>query len=319
MTRSVDDHDEVAGQAVGPDAADQDEEDLGDPDGGEDHAEVRGRAVQVVEDCECKRDRGERAAEERCSAAEEEEAERALAERAEAAHAARSRRFSAQRRIPRYECQNGIACAYDARCSGGSGADLGLALLDEGVLLGACLDLGRPALDALPELGQMAAGVIGDAEVHERKPLRCPPLDLVQRLEPRVSVELGRRRGREDELARLDADAGRVACVEHPLGVEVADVVSGMARRREAVEAEHAIADHADVRLGDGRELAPELVEEVAVEAARAFLEPGRVDEVRRADRRDVDGQARMLAARGRRRRPRGRGGCARAAGAGCP
>jgi len=108
-------HDEVARRAVGPDAADEDEEDLGDPDRGEHDAQVRRRAVQVVEDCECERDRSERAAEERYGAAEEEEAELALAERAEAAQAARSRRFSAQRRMPRYECQNGMAWAYEAR------------------------------------------------------------------------------------------------------------------------------------------------------------------------------------------------------------
>ena len=137
----------------------------------------------------------------------------------------------------------------------------------------------------------MAAEVVGDAEVDEREPLRRAPLDLVERLEPAVAVELGRRRGREDELARLDAHAGRVARVERPLAVEEADVVPRVARRREAVEAEHAVADDADVLLGHRRELAPELVEVLAVESARALLEPRRVDEVGRADLRDVDGQ----------------------------
>ena len=51
-----------------------------------------------------------------------------------------------------------------------------------------------------------------------------------------------------------------------------------------------------DVRLRHGRELAPQRVEGVAVEPARARLEPRRVDEVRRADLRDVHLQARVLA-----------------------
>ena len=53
--------------------------------------------------------------------------------------------------------------------------------------------------------------------------------------------------------------------------------------------------DHADVRLGHGRQLAPELVERVAVQAPRARLEPGRVDDVRRADLRDMDDQPGVL------------------------
>ena len=58
-----------------------------------------------------------------------------------------------------------------------------------------------------------------------------------------------------------------------------------VAGRREAVEAEHAVADDVDVLLRHRRELAPERVEGVAVQAARAALEALRVDEVRRADR----------------------------------
>jgi hypothetical protein len=44
-----------------------------------------------------------------------------------------------------------------------------------------------------------------------------------------------------------------------------------------------------DVRFRDRRQLAPEVVERVAVEASRAALEPGGIDEVRRADFGDVD------------------------------
>ena len=50
------------------------------------------------------------------------------------------------------------------------------------------------------------------------------------------------------------------------------------------------------VFLRHGRELAPELVEGVAVEPARARLEPGRVDEMGGPDPRDVHLQRRVLA-----------------------
>ena len=51
-----------------------------------------------------------------------------------------------------------------------------------------------------------------------------------------------------------------------------------------------------DVLARHRRELAPERVERVAVEPARALLQPLRIDEVRRADRRDVHLQRRVLA-----------------------
>ena len=68
------------------------------------------------------------------------------------------------------------------------------------------------------------------------------------------------------------------------------------------VEADRSFADDAYVRLGHGRQLAPELVEGVPVEAARARLESARVDDVRRADPGDVDGERGVLADE----RPRG-------------
>ena len=51
---------------------------------------------------------------------------------------------------------------------------------------------------------------------------------------------------------RQQPDARSVARVERALVVEVADVVRGVARAREAVEAEHALADDVHVRLGHG-------------------------------------------------------------------
>jgi hypothetical protein len=54
--------------------------------------------------------------------------------------------------------------------------------------------------------------------------------------------------------------------------------------------------DDLDVALRHRRELAEELVEGVAVEAAGAALEPARVDQVRRADLRDMNLEVRLLA-----------------------
>ncbi len=310
-------HDEVARQAVGPDAADEDEEDLRDPDRGEHDPQVGGRAVQVVEDGERERDGCERAAEQRCGAADEEEAERALAESAEAAHAARSRRFSAQRRIPRYECQNGIACAYEARCSGGSGATSA----SRSSMKASCSAPASISADQRSMRSRSSArcrsGSLATPKWTSASRCGRAALDLVERLEPGVAVELGRRCGREDELARLDADARRVAGVERPVGVEVADVVPRMAGRGEALEAEHAgrrrrgCSPRAPVRArprarrrgrrrGDAR-------------SSRAG--PGRRGAARRSPRRGRS--ARDARARGRPWRRRGRGGCARAAGGG--
>src|SRR6185437_15232900 len=98
-------------------------------------------------------------------------------------------------------------------------------------------------------------------------------------------VHLGRRRGRQDGTAGEYAHAALVAGPQRPVRVEVTDVVRGVARRGERLEPEHGAGDHVDVLLRQWHELAPERVERVAVEAARTLLQPGRVDEVRRADR----------------------------------
>ena len=93
-----------------------------------------------------------------------------------------------------------------------------------------------------------------------------------------------------------DADACRVAGVQRPVGREVRDVVRRVARRRKALEADDVGADNVDVLLGHRRELAPELVERVSVEAACAGVELARVDEVRRSDLRHVHLEAGVLA-----------------------
>ena len=93
-------HHQVAWDAVGPDAADEDEDDLREPDPRQDEPERGRRAVEVVQHRERERDRRERAAEQGGGAAEKEQPELLLVKRSEPAHAARSRRLSAQRLIP---------------------------------------------------------------------------------------------------------------------------------------------------------------------------------------------------------------------------
>ena len=95
----------------------------------------------------------------------------------------------------------------------------------------------------------------------------------------------GGRRG-EHEARGRDADAHRVARVEGAVLVQHRDVVARVAGAREALQPEHDVSDDVDVLGRDGHELAPERVERVAVEPPGARLEPARLDEMRRADRR---------------------------------
>ena len=138
--------------------------------------------------------------------------------------------------------------------------------------------------------------IVDDAEMDEREALGRAALDLVDGLLPAVDVDIGRRRRRHHVAARMDAHAGRVTCVERAVGVEIGDVMRRMPRRREAREADHLGADDVHVLRRHRRELAPEVVERVAVEAPRASLEPLRLDQVRRADLRHVHLERRVLA-----------------------
>ena len=96
--------------------------------------------------------------------------------------------------------------------------------------------------------------------------------------------------------AGRDADSDRVAGVEGAFTPDVGDMVGGVPRRGEAVQAEDPVAHGVHVLLGDGRELAPERVERLPVEAPRAGLEPPRIDQMRRSDRRDVHLERGVLA-----------------------
>ena len=163
----------------------------------------------------------------------------------------------------------------------------------------------------------MVGRVALDAEVDQREALRLAARDLVDRRVPGLDVDVGRRGGREDVALGLHADPARVAG-EQDAVAEVADVVRGVARRRERLPADRVARGDADVRAPARARAPPEAVEVVAEQPARRRLEPRRVDEVRRADLGHPDGQLAGGAARSTRPRPRGRSGCARAAGAGC-
>jgi hypothetical protein len=90
----------------------------------------------------------------------------------------------------------------------------------------------------------------------------------------------------------VKADAGGVTGIERSLVVEVRDVVGCVARGREAIEPEDSVADDVDVGGRDGSELAPQGVERLAVESARARLQPVRLDQVRCSDGGNVHLQA---------------------------
>src|SRR5207237_10207670 len=128
------------------------------------------------------------------------------------------------------------------------------------------------------------------------EPRRRAALELGQRPQPRVQVELGWRRGRQNGSVGLDADAGGIARIQRPVVAEIADVVARVAGSWKAVEAEHALADDVHVLARNGRELAPERVERGPVETSCAGLETCRVDEMRGAELGDVNLQGRMLA-----------------------
>ena len=134
----------------------------------------------------------------------------------------------------------------------------------------------------------MPRDIGGDPEVDQGQPLRCPALDLRDCLLPDLEVELGRRSWGQHGGIGLNANSGRVAGVKRPVASEVAHVMARVSRRRKALEAKDSVTDDVDVLLRYRCELAPQVVERIAVQPARARLELGGVDEVRRADLRHV-------------------------------
>jgi hypothetical protein len=166
--------------------------------------------------------------------------------------------------------------------------ELGERVLDELLLARSALDRLRPVEEAQLQLLEVAGHVVGDAEMDEREPLGLPSRDLIDRRLPSGDIDVRRRSRRHHRAPGQHPYARRVAGVQRPVRCEVADVVRGVAGRGEGLQAEDGAVERVDVLLGHGRELAPERVERVAVQPARAPLEPLRSDEVRCADRRDV-------------------------------
>ena len=130
--------------------------------------------------------------------------------------------------------------------------------------------------------------------MRQRKARGGASFGLHDRLLPGFEIDLRRRGGRQDEASGRDPHADRVARIQRPVGMQIRHMMAGMARASKALEAEHLVAYQMHILSRHGEELAPELVERVAVEPARTRLEPRRVDEVWRADLGHVNAEARI-------------------------
>ena len=178
---------------------------------------------------------------------------------------------------------------------------------------------GQRLAHALEVLGH----VVEAAEVGQVQGRGAHRLDQADRVQPQVHVDVRRRRGRDHVLVRRDAHAGGVAHVGLTGGgVQVAHVVGGVAGRvghLEGVLDGLAALQDVDALAIDRRDLAPQLLHPVAVQAPGAghAAWTGRPRAARRA-------RARRPAARGcagpaRRRRRRGPGGRGSAAAPAAP
>ncbi len=141
----------------------------------------------------------------------------------------------------------------------------------------------------------MRLDVVEHAEVDEREARGRAPLDLGDGSVPRLEIEFRRWARWHDELPAFEADPGGIAGIERAVRVEVGHVMPRVAGSRKTFEPHDPVAHDVDVRLGDRREFAPQLVERVAVEPPGAGVELRGIHEVRRADRGYVDLQRRML------------------------
>src|SRR5688500_1731610 len=113
-------------------------------------------------------------------------------------------------------------------------AEAGVHALDELVLRRAVLDDALPFAEPVAELAEMASAVVEDAVVHEGEGLWGSTVEVVDRRGPRLHVDVGWGRRRQDEPARRDPHTGGVARVERAVLVCEADVVRGMPGRGEA-------------------------------------------------------------------------------------
>ena len=160
---------------------------------------------------------------------------------------------------------------------------------------------GEPHLlvQALAQAAEVGRDVVHAAEVGQGERRRAPALEDVHRALPRLHVDVGRRGGREHELARRDAHAGDVAHVGHAARlVQVGDVVRGVPRRvLDAEVPEHRLPAPQDVhvRLGHRNHLAPRLPQPrlAAVQPRGARDEPLGRGHVARPALVDIDRQIR--------------------------
>ena len=76
----------------------------------------------------------------------------------------------------------------------------------------------------------MFLGLLDDAEMGQREPLRRAALDLVHRPLPGLEVDIRRRGHRQDVAVRHEAHAGGIAGIERSVAVQVADMVRRVTR-----------------------------------------------------------------------------------------
>src|SRR4051794_8272242 len=161
--------------------------------------------------------------------------------------------------------------------------------LDEALLV-VLLRERRLGVEALADAVELRGRIVDPAEVGEAQRLGLPARDRVERGLPPLDVDVRGGRGRQRERLGRDAHAGHVADEGDARRlVQVADVVGGMAGRvldgEGALEAGLAALEDAQVRLGDGHDLAPQPREPflAAVEAGGRGDELGRLGQVRGA------------------------------------
>ena len=164
----------------------------------------------------------------------------------------------------------------------------------------------------------MLLDVVEDAEVRQREPCGRAQLGRRDRPLPRLEVDVGRRRGREDEPSGCDADAARVAGVQRAVLVQHRDVVARVARCWGSIRARgRRRRPRRCCPPGSGRARprgGRSCRRRDGVRSTRAAR--GRRGAARRSPRRAP--AATGARARGRRRRRRGRSGCGRGADGGC-
>src|SRR5215216_6285817 len=93
-------------------------------------------------------------------------------------------------------------------------AEVGCGLRLELLLACAGANAVCPLAQARAQLREVPEDVLGDAEVDQRQSFRPPRLDLLERALPGLEVDLGRRGGREHELAGLDPHTRGVPGIE---------------------------------------------------------------------------------------------------------